>query len=179
MANRWGKMETMTQTLFSWAPKSLQRVTAAIQVRHLLLGTKAMANLDSTLKSRDMKKQSYDFSSSHVWMWKLDHTEGQAPKIWFELWCWRRLLRVPWIARRSNPTILKEISSEYSLEGKDWCWRWSSNTLATWCEELTHWKRPWCWERLKATGKGSGRRWDGYHWFNGNESEQTLGDTGE
>ena len=116
MANRWGKMETMTQTLFSWAPKSLQRVTAAIQVRHLLLGTKAMANLDSTLKSRDMKKQSYDFSSSHVWMWKLDHTEGQAPKIWFELWCWRRLLRVLWTAGRSNQSILKEINPEY-LEG--------------------------------------------------------------
>jgi len=42
---------------------------------------------------------------------------------------------------------------------KDWCW--SSNTLATWCEELTHWKRPWCWERLKAKGEGVGRRWDG------------------
>ena len=106
----------MTQTLFSWAPKSLQRVTAAIKVRHLLLGMKAMANLDSILKSRDMKKQSYGFSSSHVWMWKLDHKEGWAPKIWFELWCWRRLLRVLWTAGRSNQSILKEINPEY-LEG--------------------------------------------------------------
>ena len=57
----------------------------------------------------------------------------------FELWCWRRLLRVPWTARISNQSILKEISSEYSL--KDWCWSWSSNTFATWCEELTHLKR--------------------------------------
>ena len=62
--------------------------------------------------------QSYCFSSSHVWMWKLDHKEGWVPKNWcFELWCWRRLLRVPWTARRSNQSILKEISPEYSLEG--------------------------------------------------------------
>ena len=76
----------------------------------------------------------------------------------FELWCWRRLLRVPWTARRSNQSIIKEISPEYSLEYSDWCW--SSNTLTTWCEELTHWKRRWCWwERLKAR-KGDDRGWD-------------------
>ena len=45
---------------------------------------------------------------------------------------------------------------------KDWCWSWNSNTLATWCEELTHWKRPWCWERLKAGGEGDNRGWDGW-----------------
>jgi len=85
----------------------------------------------------------------------------------FELWCWRRLLRVPWTARRSNQFILKEISLECSLEGlllsihwKEWCWSWNSNTLATRCEELTHWKRPWCWERLKAGGEGDNREWD-------------------
>ena len=78
----------------------------------------------------------------------------------FELCCWRRLLRVPWTATRSNQSILKEISSEYSLE--DWCWCWNSNTLATWCEELTHWKRPWCWERLKVGGEGDDRGWDGW-----------------
>ena len=75
----------------------------------------------------------------------------------FELWCWRRLFRVPWTARRSNQSILKEISPEYSL---DWRWRWNSNTLAAWCEELTHWKRPWCWERLKEEGEGDDRGWD-------------------
>ena len=78
----------------------------------------------------------------------------------FELWCWRRLLRVSWTARRSNQSILKEISPEYSLEG--WCWSWNSNTLARWCKELTHWKRPWCWERLKAGGGGDNRGWDGW-----------------
>ena len=62
--------------------------------------------------------QSYGFSSSQVWMWELDYKESWAPKNWcFELWCWRRLLRVPWTARRSNQSILKEISPECSLEG--------------------------------------------------------------
>ena len=77
----------------------------------------------------------------------------------FEPRCWRRLFRVPWTARRSNQSILKEISPEYSL--KDWCWSWNSITLATWCQELTPWKRPWCWERLKVGGKGDYRGWDG------------------
>ena len=78
----------------------------------------------------------------------------------FELGCWRRLLRIPWTARRSNQPILKEISPE--CHWKNWCWSWNSNTLATWCEELTHWKRPWFWERVKAGGEGDDRGWDGW-----------------
>ena len=62
--------------------------------------------------------QSYSFSSSHAWMWELDNKESWVLKNWcFELWCWRRLLRVSWTARRSNQSILKEIGPEYSLEG--------------------------------------------------------------
>ena len=72
----------------------------------------------------------------------------------------RRLLRVPWTTRRSNQFILKEISPEYSW--KDWCWRWNSNTLATWWEQLTHLKRPQCWERLKTPGEGDNIGWDGW-----------------
>ena len=83
------------------------------------------ANLDSILKkqrhyfiNKGPSSQSYGFSSSHVWMWELDYKEIWVPKNdAFELWCWRRLLRVPWTARRSNQSILKEISPEYSLEG--------------------------------------------------------------
>ena len=78
----------------------------------------------------------------------------------FELWCWRRLLRVPWSARRSNQSILKEISPGCSMEGL--MWSWNSNTLATWCGQLTHWKRPWCWERLGAGGEGDKRGGDGW-----------------
>ena len=62
--------------------------------------------------------QGYDFSSGHVWMWELDCKKTEHQRIYaFELWCWRRLLRVPWTARRSNMSILKEISPEYLLEG--------------------------------------------------------------
>ena len=80
----------------------------------------------------------------------------------FELCCWRRLLRVPWTSRRSNQSILKEISPDWNVHWKDRCWSWNSNPLATWCEELTHLKRPWCWARLRAGGEGDDRGWDGW-----------------
>ena len=89
--------------------------------------------------------QGYGFSSSHYgcesWtIKKAEHWRIDA----FELWCWRRLLIAPWTARRSNQSILKEISPGFHW--KDWCWSWNSNTLATWSGELTHLKRPWGWE---------------------------------
>ena len=94
-------------------------------------------------------------------MWELDYTESWEPKIdAVELWCWRILLRVPWTARRYNQSILRKIS--LNIHWKYWCWSWNSNTLATWWEELTPWKRPWCWERLKAGGEGDNRGWDGW-----------------
>ena len=77
----------------------------------------------------------------------------------FELWCWRRLLQVPWTARRSNHSILKEISPGCSLEGL--MLKLKLQYFTTWCEELTHWKRPWCWEGLKAE-EGDDRGWDGW-----------------
>ena len=81
-------------------------------------------------------------------MWELDYKETQCWRIdAFALWCWRRLLRVPWTARRSNQSILKK--SVLNVHWKDWCWSWNPNTSATWWEELTHLKRTWCWERLK------------------------------
>ena len=59
---------------------------------------------------------------------------------------------------------------------EEWCWSWSSNTLTSWCEEPTHWKIPWCWERLKAGGEGNDRGWDGWHhWLDGHEFEQAPG----
>ena len=82
-----------------------------------------MTNLDSIFKSRDItnkcpSSQGYGFSSGHVWIWELDCKESWVPRIdAFELWCWRRLLRVHWTARRSNQSILKEISPGISLEG--------------------------------------------------------------
>ena len=76
----------------------------------------------------------------------------------FELWCWRRLLRVPWTARRSNQSTQRRWV--LGVYWKDWCWSFS--TLATWCEELIHWKRPWCWEGLRAGGGGDNRGWGGW-----------------
>ena len=135
--------------------------------RYLLLGRKVTTNLDSIFKSRHYfankgpSSQRYDFSSSHVWMWELNYKESWALKNWcFWTVCWRRLLRIPWTARRSNQSIPKKISPEYHW--KDWCWSWNSNTLATWCNELTHWKRPWCWERLRVGEEGDDRGWDGW-----------------
>ena len=107
--------------------------------------------------------------------WTIKKAEHQIDA--FELWCWRRLLRVPWTARRSNQSILVNQLFFQNIHWKDWCWSWNSNTLATWCKELTHWKRPWSLERLKARGEKDDRGWDGWrhHWLNGHESEQALG----
>ena len=87
--------------------------------------------------------------------WSIKKAEFQRIDA-FELWCWRRLLRVPWTSNQSSR------KSVLTILWKDWCWSWNSNTLATWCEELTHWKRPWCWERLKAGGERDDRGWDGW-----------------
>ena len=127
-----------------------------------------MTNLDSILKSRDIllptKVHLVKAMDFPVVMYGYESWTIKKAECWrtdaFELLCWRSLLRVPWTARRSKQSILKEISPEYSL--KDWCWSWNCNTLATWCKELTHWKRPWCWERLKVGGKGIDRGWDGW-----------------
>ena len=134
---------------------------------HLLLGRKAVTNLDSVLKSRGItlptkvclvKTMVFPVVMYGCESWikkKAEHQRIDA----FELWCWRRLLRVRWTTRRSSQSILKEII--LNIYWKDWCWNWNSNTLVTWCEELTHWKRPWCWARLKA-GEGDVSGWDGW-----------------
>ena len=135
--------------------------------RRLLLGKEVMTNLDSILKCRDItlptkvhlvKAMVFTVIVYGCESWTIKKAECQRFDA-FELWCCRRLLRAPWTARRSNQSILKEISPEYSLEGL--IPSWISNTLATWCKELTHLKRPWCWERLKA-GEWDDRGWDGW-----------------
>ena len=77
----------------------------------------------------------------------------------FELWSSRRFLRIPWTSRTANQSKRKLVLNTH---WKDWCWGWNSNTLATWCEELTHFKIPWCWERLKAGREGDDRGSDGW-----------------
>ena len=135
--------------------------------RHLLLGRKAMTNLGSILKNRNItlptkvrliKAMVFPVVMYGCKSWTIEKAEHQRIDA-FELWCWR-LLRVPWTAQRSNQSILKK--SVLNVHWKDWCWSWNSNILTTWWEELTHWKRPWCWERLKARGEGDDRGWDGW-----------------
>ena len=135
--------------------------------RCFLLGREAVTNQDSIFKSRDItlpiKAHIVKAMVFPIAMYGCESWTIKKPKHWridaFELWYWRRLLRVPWTARRSNKSILKEISSEYSLE--DWCWSWSSHTLASRWEKLTHWKGSWCWERIEDKRRSGGRGWDG------------------
>ena len=113
------------QTLFWGAPKSLQMVIAVMKLRHLFLGRKVMTNLDSILKSRDItlptKVRLVKAMVFPAVMYGCESWTMKKAECWridaFELWCWRRLLRVPWTARRSNQSILKEISLGISLEG--------------------------------------------------------------
>ena len=95
-------------------------------------------------------------------MWELDYKESWEPKNWcfWTVVLERRLLRVPWTARRSYQSIIKETSPKYSLEGL--MLKLKLQYFGTWCEELAHWKRLWCWERLKAGGEGDDGGWDGW-----------------
>ena len=129
-----------------------------------------MTNLDSIFKSRDItlptkvwlvKAMVFPLVMYGCESWTVKKAEHKRIDA-FELWCWRRLLRVPCTARWSNQSILKEISPGRSVHWKAWCWSWNSSTLATSCEELTHLKKLWCWERLKVGGEGDDRGWDGW-----------------
>ena len=155
-------------TLFLGAPKSQQMVIAAMKLK----GAYSLeGNHDQTRQhiqkqrhyfaNKGPSSQGYGFSSSHVWMWELDYKESWVPKNW----CfWTVVLE----KTRESPWDCKEIQPVHPKG--DQCWVFigrtdveaeNSNTLATWCEELTHLKRPWCWERLRAGGEGDDRGWDG------------------
>ena len=120
-----GKQWKQCHTLFFGAPKSLQMVTAAMKLRRLLLGRKVMTNLDSILKSRDItlstKVHLVKAMVFPVVMYGCESWTIKKAEHWridaVELWCWRRLFSAPWTARRSNQSILKEISFGCSLEG--------------------------------------------------------------
>ena len=154
MANRWGKNEKRDRLYFLGLQKWLWLLTAAMKLKDIAPCKKSYENLDSILESRDITLTAKDHIVEPMFfpvvMYGCESWTIKKVKNWridaFELWCYRRLLRVPWTSRRSNQSILNEINPD--ILWKDWCW--SSSTLATWCEELSYWKRPWCWERLKA-----------------------------
>ena len=149
-------IETLTGFIFLGSTITAGGDCSHKNKRRLLLGRKAMTNLDITLltKVHLVKAMVFPAVMYGCKSWTIKKAEPWRTDA-FDLWCWRRLLRIPWTARRSNQSILKEI-------WKDWCWSWSSNTLATWCKEPTLWKRLWCWERLGAGERGGQREWDGW-----------------
>ena len=168
MANRWGKSGNSSRFSFLGLQNHCRQWTAAMKLRHLLLGRKAMTNLDNILKSREIilltkihrvKAMVFPVVMYGCESWTIKKAECQRIDA-FELWCWRRLLRVPWTARTSNQSILKEINPDYSLE---WLMlKLKLCTFSTWCKELNFWKRPWSWARLRAGGEGREKGWDGW-----------------
>ena len=161
-------IETVTDFIF-WGSKITADGDCSCEIkRHLLLERNAMTNLDSILKSRDVtlptkvrlvKAMVFPVVIYGCESWTTKKAECRRIDA-FELWCWRRLLRVPWTERRSNQSILK--TWILNIHWKNWYWSWNSNTLATLCKELTHLGRPWCWEKLKAGGEGDDSGWDGW-----------------
>ena len=161
MANTLGKMETVTDFLFLFLASKITVDGDYIhEIKRLLfLGRKAMTNLDTILKNRDItlltkvcivKGMAFPvviYRCKSCTIKKAEHQKIDA----FELWCWRTLLRIPWTARKWDQSLQKEINPEYSLERlmlkAEAPILWPPN----W-EELTHWKRPWCWESLSARG---------------------------
>ena len=154
-------MESVTDFI-SWAPKLPQMGTIAMKLKDACSFEETLWPPRQHIKKqrhyfadKGPTSQRYGFSSCHVWIWELDYKESWAPKIWCP---WTVVLRKTLADRRSNQSILRK--SVLNIHWKNWCW--NSNTLATWCEELTHWKRPWCWEKLKTGGEGNDRGWDGW-----------------
>ena len=112
--------------------------------------------------NKSPSSQSYGISSSHVWMWELDCRESWVLKNWcFWTVVLEKTLESPLDCKETQPVHPKG-KSVLNIHWKDWCWSWNCNTLAIWCEELTHLKRPWCWDRLKVEGEGDDRRWEGW-----------------
>ena len=178
-------METVTDCIFLGSKITADDDCSHEIKRHLLLGRKAMTNLDSVLKSRDITLLTkVHLVKGMVFLAVMCGYESWTIKkaeCWridaFELWCWRRLLRVPWTARRSNQSILKEINPEYSLEGlmlklkhqyfghvdvESWLIRKDPDAGKDWGQE--------------EKGMTEDEMVEWHHWLNGHELEQALGD---
>ena len=167
MANRWGNSWNSAWVYF-WVPKSLQMVTAAMKLKDACsLGEKLWSTRQHIKKQRHyfayrgLSSQGYHFSRGHVWIWELDYKGSWAPKNWC---CWtvvlETILRVPWSTRRSNQSILKEISPEYSLERLMLKLKLQYFGHLMW--RTDSFEKTWCWERLKAGGERDYRGWNGW-----------------
>ena len=164
--NRWRNNETVRDVIFLVTKITADDDFSHEIKRHFLLGRKAMTNLGNLgLKSRDISSPTkihlFKAMVFPVVMYGCESWTVKKTELWridaFEGWCWRRERPLDY---KELQSVLKEFSPEYSL--RDWWCSWNSNTLATWWEELTHLKRPWCWERLKVGREGDDRGWDGW-----------------
>ena len=175
-----GKQRKQWQTLFSWTPKSLHMVTAAMKLKDIC-SLKVMTNIKRWLKSRNItlptKVRIVRAMVFPVVVHGCESWTTKKAECWrtdaFKLWCWRRLLRVPW-TERLNHSILKDMGQmSLNTYWKDWCWSWNCNTLATWWNWLT--------EKAPAAGKDWGQEEKGvtedemvgwHHGLNEHEFEQ-------
>ena len=163
MEKQWKEWETNF-----WAPKSLQIVTTAMKLKDTCSWKKSYDQPRQHIKkqghyfvNKGPNSQSYDFSRSHVWMWELDHKESWALKnrcFWTVVL--EKTLESPLDCKEIQPVHLKDISPEYSLEGL--MLNLKLQYFGHLMQKLTHWKRPRCWERLKAGGEGDNKGWDGW-----------------
>ena len=168
MENRWVTVETVADFIFLGSKITADGDCSHEIKRCFFLGRKVMTNLDSILQSRDttlstnihlVKAMVFPVVMCGCESWTIKKAECRRINA-FELWCWRRLLRVPRTARRSNQSIFNELNSGCSLEAL--MLKLKLQYFATRCEELIHLKRPWYWERLRAGGEGDKRGWDGW-----------------
>ena len=167
-------METMTDFIFLGSKITADCDCSHEIKSHLLLGRKVMTNLDGMLESRDITNKIHLVKAvvSLVVMNGCESWTIKKAEQWidaFELWCWRRLLRVSWTARRSNQSTLKEISPGCSLD--EWCWSWNSNTMATYAESWLIWKDPDAWKDWGQEVKG----WQRTRCLNGITDSMDMG----
>jgi len=164
-----GKQWKQGQNLFLGGSKITADGDCSHEIKRcLLLGRKAMINLDSMLKSRDItlptkvrlvKAMVFPVVMYECESWTIKKAEHQRIDA-SELWCWWRAWES--LGLQGDPTSTFYRKSVLDIHWKDWYWSWNSNTLATWCKELTHSKRPLCWERWKVVGEGDDRGLDGW-----------------
>ena len=170
MANRWGNNRNSDRLFFLGAPKSLQTVTVAMQLKDACsLGKKSCDKSRQHFKKqrhyftdKGPSSQSYGFSSSHVWMWELDHKEGWVPKNW----CFQTVVLEKTL---ESPLNCKEIKQVNPKRNQSWKFTGRTDAEAEAAILRPHWKRPWCWERLTAGGQGGDWGWNGWmasltHW---------------
>ena len=164
-----GKQWKQCQTLFFGSKITADGDCSHEIKRRLHFGRKVMTKLDSILKSRDItlptkdglvKAMVFPVGMYGCERWIIKKAECQRIDAFSNCGVgedsWESL------GLQGHPTSPSKRKSVLNIHWKDWCWKWSSNSLATLCEELTHWKRPWCWERLKAGGEVDDREWDGW-----------------